>query len=382
MYSNAQGPHNWNVQLTDPMMKVIASGWERTFSRRAPAVMALLSRNAAALLSAFHRDVDTRARMLGVGIAGLHMLQQQLTVYEDIFKDLAATTKELINAQQKEINREFTPVIENAMLPAYNTCTGESGPGSYMRMKAAMTGHVEQERHIMFEDSTKEVRNRLSAMTRAVEETMMNKADEVFEAMSRDYRHVLGGAVPHGEVVPKWHRTMQKEVMAIIEGAEQIFKDVAGMGTEDQEEEDMKRPNPADADALDVDHKGFSQEGFPDASAVVDDGSNVKSEDREEATDAEDRSGEDSISEGAFPVRADGATKADTIPNAATSPASEDSHASFTAHAQYQTIPPPNSAEGLGVHEQTASGVDHAQASSDAEDSEREGGMEEPAYMD
>lgn len=378
------------MQLTDAMMKVIASGWERAFSRRAPAVMASLSRNAAALLNAFHRDVDTRARKLGVGIAGLHMLEQQLTVYEDIFKDLAATTKEMINAQQKEISREFTPVIENAMLPAYNICTTESGPGSYMRMKAAMTDHVEQERHSMFEDSTKEVQNRLSAMTRVVEEAMMNKADEVFEAMRRDYRHVLGGAAPHGEVVPKWHRTIQKDVMTIIEGAEQIFKEIAGVGTEDKEEEDVKGGKSVDADAMDADRGNSKQEGFPDASAAIGEASDVKPKANEEATTAGLQSPKDNVSEGAYLARAgritemDGsdAVADDDLSTDVNGPlaASEESYGSSNAKVQDQTTPPAISADSPTIHDQEPYRFDQAQATRNAEDSES--GAEEPIHME
>ena len=137
IYTNGQGPHDWNAQLTEPLIKQIAPGWERTFSRRAPSVLQNLPYNTAKLLNAFHHDVDARARKCGLGIVGLHMLQQQLPVYEDIFKDLSATTRETINTQQKEINREFTPVIERAMGDAYVICTNESGAGSYARMKVS-----------------------------------------------------------------------------------------------------------------------------------------------------------------------------------------------------------------------------------------------------
>ena len=112
------------------MLKVLASGWEKTFSRRSPAVMASFSKNAGSVLRDFHRDVDTRARKVGAGLAGLHMLQQQVRVYDDIFKDLSNTMRDTINAQQKEVNREFTPVIERAMGEAYKLCVDESGMGS------------------------------------------------------------------------------------------------------------------------------------------------------------------------------------------------------------------------------------------------------------
>ncbi|MCJ1384792.1 hypothetical protein MMC17_007910 [Xylographa soralifera] len=238
IYSNAQGPHDWNQALSDPMLKVLAGGWERTFTRRSPAVLSGLAKNAGNLFKAFHRDIDARARKTGASVAGLHMLQQQLQVYEDIFKDLSATTKESIDNQQKDINREFVPVIEKAMAEAYEVCTNERGSGSYARMKTAMNAHVERQKHRMFEDSTNEVQQRLKAMIRGVDETMSNKADEVFVAMSRDYRSVLGGGdVPHGEMMPKWQRAMRKEVKGVINKAERIFKRVAGIEVEDDEDE-------------------------------------------------------------------------------------------------------------------------------------------------
>lgn len=55
------------------------------------------------------------------------MLQQQLRVYEEIFKDLANAVREAINTQQKDINREFIPVITAAMEPAYSACVEERG---------------------------------------------------------------------------------------------------------------------------------------------------------------------------------------------------------------------------------------------------------------
>ena len=93
-------------------------------------VLSSFVRNAANLLREFHRDVEGRARKVGAGIAGLHVLQQQLGVYETLLKDLTTTVRETINNTQKEINREFTPVITRAMVAAYEACTNESGKKS------------------------------------------------------------------------------------------------------------------------------------------------------------------------------------------------------------------------------------------------------------
>lgn len=93
-------------------------------------VMSSFIRRAANLLREFHHDVDGRARKVGAGIAGLHMLQQQLGVYETILKDLTGTVKDTVNSGQKEINREFAPVIARAMIAAYEACVNESGKPS------------------------------------------------------------------------------------------------------------------------------------------------------------------------------------------------------------------------------------------------------------
>ena len=90
-------------------------------------VTASFARNAAACLKNFHNDIEARVRQIGTGVAGLHMLNQQVGNYENLLKDLSTTVKDTINNNQKEINREFVPVIERAMEAAYEACVEERG---------------------------------------------------------------------------------------------------------------------------------------------------------------------------------------------------------------------------------------------------------------
>ena len=87
-------------------------------------------------------------------------------------------------------------------------------------MKAAMDSHIAQERHTMFQSSVDNVRNRLNAMVKGLESTMLDKVDEVFIMVRRDYNSVLGeGEVPQtGELLPKTQRLVRKEIMRIIDG--------------------------------------------------------------------------------------------------------------------------------------------------------------------
>jgi hypothetical protein len=90
-----------------------------------------------------------------------------------------------------------------------------------MRMKAHMTSHVDQHRQTMFHESTEEVKKHLKQMCGQVEEQMMNKADEVFVLMRRDYMTVITGQhMPQGHIMPKWERSMKAEIAKLIQERE------------------------------------------------------------------------------------------------------------------------------------------------------------------
>lgn len=201
-------------------------------------VTAAFARNAAARLREFHGDIEGRARKIGAGIAGLVMLKHQVAVYETILKDISKTVKDTVNANQKEINREFTPVIERAMERVYTICSEERGPGSYFRMKAAMNSHVAHERFTMFQQSADHIKKLLSDMLKEVDALMSEKTDEVFLQVQRDYRSVLGGGdvSQDGEILPKQQRLARKEMMRIIDGVESVFRRFVGLEVEDDDQ--------------------------------------------------------------------------------------------------------------------------------------------------
>jgi hypothetical protein len=127
VYSNAQGLHDFNLQLTEPIIKQLGSDWEKAFARRLPHVLQSFTKSTKTLLQSFHQDVQTRAVKSGTGIAGLAMLGQQLQTYERIFQDLTTQMVNVICERQRDANREFTPVIARQLLSAYQYCVAESG---------------------------------------------------------------------------------------------------------------------------------------------------------------------------------------------------------------------------------------------------------------
>lgn len=120
------------------MIKIIAPGWEKVFTRRVTSVLNNFTKSIPAILLKFHREIEDRARKIGTGLGSLAMLSHQITVYEQVIKDAAASTKDMIIARQKDINREFTPVVERMMQPSYEWCEAERGPGQYKVGSAAI----------------------------------------------------------------------------------------------------------------------------------------------------------------------------------------------------------------------------------------------------
>ncbi|KAL8759598.1 MAG: hypothetical protein Q9199_000642 [Rusavskia elegans] len=128
-YTNAQGTHKFNKQLIEPMIKIIAPGWEKVFTRRVVSVLNNFIKSIPAILHKFYREIEDRARKIGTGLGSLAILSHQISVYKQVIKDAAASTKDMIITRQKDINREFTPVLELMMQPSYNWYEAESGPG-------------------------------------------------------------------------------------------------------------------------------------------------------------------------------------------------------------------------------------------------------------
>lgn len=234
------GPHDFNDQLVSPMIKVTTPGWERTFSRRLPTVMAGFVRNVSNFLKEFYSEVDGRARRIGVGIASLSMLNQQLSLYDHIFKDISATVSGNVNNGQKEIDRRFCPIIQTAMGPAYMACVNECGPGSFARMKAHMNDHVETERYNMFQKTAEDIRSQLLQLINDQQNFLSDKIDEVFITVRRDYRTALGIDQSNQEqLIPETQRLIRQDVLTIIESVENIFRRVAGL---EEAKEDVVEP--------------------------------------------------------------------------------------------------------------------------------------------
>jgi hypothetical protein len=172
VYSGASGPRDFNQELFDPISRNLATGWERAFQRRLPAILESFAKEATIKLQQFHQAAKARAEQRHTNVAGLITLSSQILAHMRTVQALPATLRARITDLQREANRQFTPVICEAMATAYEICTNERGQGSFARMKAAMVNHVDVARYSMFQDATEVVKGQLVAMCRAVKEVL------------------------------------------------------------------------------------------------------------------------------------------------------------------------------------------------------------------
>lgn len=208
----------------DPILKRGATAWERAFQTRLPKALDVYTKVAGAVLNSFHGKIEERARQNGIGLANLAMLKSSIFNYEQMFQALSVELLASMQEAQKEANRDFVPTIANIMVTAYELCTDECGPGSFMRMKGHMNSHVDRERHHMFKSATETVETHLTQMCKGLEEKMANRSDEIFALMRADYMQVLGGVQVSQGVMSKEEKGLRVEVKAILNDIDSQFK--------------------------------------------------------------------------------------------------------------------------------------------------------------
>jgi hypothetical protein len=267
----------------DPILKRGATAWERAFQRRLPQALSVYTKDAGKVLSSFHDKIEERAHQNGVGLANLAILKGSIHTYEMMFETLSTELLAMMQEAQKDANRDFVPTIANLMLTAYELCTDESGPGSFMRMKNHMITHVEHSRHHMFTSATKTVEAHLAQMCRGLEEKMANRSDEIFAMMRADYMQVLGGIQVSQHAISKEENSMKTEIKTILNKVESQFEQVLNGELDEQEREaskmhiddpDADKPLQLDGDGDDDDDSVIGSTREPDIDVSMQDAVN------------------------------------------------------------------------------------------------------------
>ncbi|USW48463.1 hypothetical protein Slin15195_G017820 [Septoria linicola] len=225
VFAGSGGARDINNELTEPIYRQLATIWEKVFQRRLPNILLSFKKSATNVVKQFHAAVETRSRERGTGATRLNMLTRQLDQYSATCGDLCAVAVNSLNEGQREINREFVPVIAEAMEPAYSSAAEERGTGSVKRMKARVTGHVDVHKTQMFGQASQQVRASLLKLCRTIKENMLGKADEVYLAMQRDYTSAFSGVSVGDIKMSREDRVARREVDQVITAADKHFQD-------------------------------------------------------------------------------------------------------------------------------------------------------------
>jgi hypothetical protein len=127
-------------------------------------------------------------------------------------------------------------------------------------MKNYMATHVDTARSTMFQESCDEVRNRLVAMCKQVEQSMGLQTDEIFMKMQRDYMEVVSGTqLPQGQMMPKQERKMRSDVAQTIEDFEKEAAEAAKVAVEQELLADPAAEQSSNADTASFNGNGHME---------------------------------------------------------------------------------------------------------------------------
>ncbi|KAI1466884.1 Dynamin family-domain-containing protein [Daldinia caldariorum] len=251
VYTGASGPHDFNAELFEPIARNLATGWERAFQRRLPAVLDEFAAKTKKQLKAFHEAAQARAQQRRTNVSGIVTLSSQILAHIRTIEQLPVTMRAIITDLQREASRQFTPAICSAMQYAYHVCTEERGPGSYNRMKAAMASHVETARYTMFDEGTDTVKAQLEAMCRAVQKKISDEIEDMFSSIFRDYMKVLvGTTVDRHAKLPPQELAMRANVDDFLQHCDSMFLPVLGDTDVDEHMETTRKTQESGANQL------------------------------------------------------------------------------------------------------------------------------------
>lgn len=125
-FSGRRGYRNLNEELLHPLKASLANAWDRVFTKYIPQTLEEFSQDARLMLDNFHSTYSAR---MGSKLheTDINLLQSQIRIRHEAFKDMIAVFKATMDTSQKEANREFTPVITRTLTQAYLDCRQESG---------------------------------------------------------------------------------------------------------------------------------------------------------------------------------------------------------------------------------------------------------------
>lgn len=129
-WTGIYGSKDFNDELFEPIDRRLAGRWARAFQNHTPSALKNFIEACKSTLDDFHNDVARNVPGAAANLAGLNMLCQQKRTHQNMLDTTTNTIVAKITDTQREANRGFIPVIQEAMGPAYDACARERGESS------------------------------------------------------------------------------------------------------------------------------------------------------------------------------------------------------------------------------------------------------------
>ncbi|KAK0621529.1 Dynamin family-domain-containing protein [Bombardia bombarda] len=188
VFKGAAGPHDFNKELSEPLEKRLAQGWERVFSTHFPQRLDALGEELSRKLKKFQVKMEQHPIMKQS--LWYDFVARQILPFEELFKE-TKYLKALANIGQKEASRLIKPAIYEAMKSAYEHCGQESGMGCFKRIKEYMDAHVGSVRTTMFKTATTNAKARLDKMVEEVAQEIEKDTDRIIGLVEEDYKSLV-----------------------------------------------------------------------------------------------------------------------------------------------------------------------------------------------
>ncbi|KAI0889628.1 uncharacterized protein GGS22DRAFT_182973 [Annulohypoxylon maeteangense] len=222
-FEGATGINNFNQDLFRPMSRTIIQRWDNTFQNRVPNTFREFVARNKNELDRFHVALNAQFQKR-TDIAKFTALLGQVSTYKRSVHQLSIHWRKQITMVQRDANRQFIPAIRTAMLPAYQICAVEQGPGCLDRMKVVMDRHVMFHRNNMFHYAASIVKNTLRGICRKAIDDIGRTTEDMVTKISKEFQEaLLGSNAPNYEDLPIDELIMRINIDAVVHQCDSMF---------------------------------------------------------------------------------------------------------------------------------------------------------------
>ncbi|KAJ1715580.1 hypothetical protein NYO67_2252 [Aspergillus flavus] len=179
---------DWNQQLVNPLLKRVIQGWTTMFNEKVPGHFFQLKGDLAEILEQYHRRAIALVERRSVTKESKDMLDKALSICCKSMGEQLGSLEQSMISKQKEINRMFAETIRTKLMPTYEECAEQKGPGTLARMRNLMTQEGARNSVNMLQTSARRVTKGLTSLLESTGADIEALIDTTVDQVSRDYR--------------------------------------------------------------------------------------------------------------------------------------------------------------------------------------------------